>query len=272
MVNIAAAGMPPWRENHASSIYAAEGKTALSEKAAPAQANSGVGATAQDTVISTLASRLSMAASVTGANMQGLDRQSLAARINSNTDAILYTLDDEHKAAAARQVPEPNDAASARSAAAATAYVDGKAPNPFAGLSREQLATIVQDESGAFTVNERRAAFMQAYREEETWREQVVAEAMREYNTTGKMTIFFKSVLAHFNDLPKLEQALYPENYASDLEDKIELDFNYFNHAAGDAPATPGSLADLMKKQDSLHALDLFDLLGAGADNMRKKR
>ena len=180
--------------------------------------------------------------------------------VKDNTTEILYPLDAEHKAAAARQVPEPNDAASAKSAAAATAFVDRKGPNPFAGLSREQLSTISNDDSGTFTINERRAAFTQAYDEEQAWRTQVVAQAMQEYNTTGKMTNFFKSVLGHFNTLPQLEQSQYPASYASDLDDKIKLDFNYFNHAAGDGGPTPGSLADLLKNQGK-KTVDLFDLL-----------
>ncbi|KKO62660.1 hypothetical protein VM94_03658 [Janthinobacterium sp. KBS0711] len=266
MVNIPASVFPLRRENNSSSVANAEGNMALTAENVPVAAKAVIGAVSEGTVISTLAVRLSKAASASTANMQGLDRLSVVARINKNTDTILYKLDDEHKAAAAKQVPVPNDAASAQSAAAATAFVDRKAPNPFAGLSREQLSTISQDESGTFTVNERRAAFMQAYREEEAWRSQVLAEGMREYNTTGKTTNFFKSVLAHFNELPKLEQVLYPENYAGDLEDKIKLDFNYFNHAAGNSPATPGSLASLMKSKNAGAVPDLFEILGLGSN------
>jgi len=266
MVSIPASGFSLRRESNSSSVSNAEGNMALTGGGASVDAKAIIGAVSEGTVISTLAVRLSKAASTTATSMQGLDRLSLVARINKNTDTILYKLDDEHKTAAAKQVPAPNDAPSAQSAAAATAYVDGKARNPFAGLSREQLATIAQDESGTFTVNERRAAFMQAYREEEAWRSQVLAEGMREYNTTGKTTNFFKSVLAHFNDLPKLEQVLYPENYATDLEGKIKLDFNYFNHAAGDAPATPGSLASLMKSKNAGAVPDLFEILSLGSN------
>ncbi|QYG07833.1 hypothetical protein [Janthinobacterium sp. PAMC25594] len=54
------------------------------------------------------------------------------------------------------------------------------------------MSAITNDDSGTFTINERRAAFTQAYDEEQAWRSQVVAQAMAEYNTTGKMTNFFK--------------------------------------------------------------------------------
>ena len=221
----------------------------------------GAAAIADTTVISTLASRLSRAAGVSGTSNQGLDRQALADKISQNNLATLYPLDEQHKAAAAAQTPEPNDAESAQSAKAATAFVDKKGPNPFAGLSREQLSTIAQDESGTFTVNEKRAAFIQAYDEEQAWRQKVVAEAMREYNETGKMTKFFSSVLGHFNALPEAEQVLYPADYASGLQEKIDLDFNYFNHAAHDGAPTPGSLASLSGRQLGRDGPDWLTLL-----------
>lgn len=259
MVNISTAGIQPGALSAAAGSKVSSDKAA-SDKAQTTQAPASVGAVADEVVISTLAGRLSAASTATSATIRGYDHAALGVWVNDNTTDILYPLDAEHKAAAAKQVPQPNDAAAAKSAAAATAFVDRKGPNPFAGLSREQLSTISNDDSGTFTINERRAAFTQAYQEEEAWRIQVVAQAMQEYNTTGKMTNFFKSVLAHFNTLPQLEQSQYPANYASDLEDKIKLDFNYFNHAAGDGGPTPGSLADLLKNQDK-KGLDLFDLL-----------
>lgn len=184
-----------------------------------------------DVSISSLASRLSRAE---GARGETLSHAALGDKVRANIERINYPLDAQHKAAAARQLPEPNDAASSASAQAANEYVDNlHGPNPFAGLSREQLSTIVNDESGTFTINEQVAAYRQAYDEEQQWREKAVAQAMQEYHDTGKLTDFFKSVLEHFKGLPEAEQALYPENYASDLEDKIRIDFNYFTHTAG---------------------------------------
>lgn len=180
--------------------------------------------------ISSLASRLSRAESARG---EALSHAALGDRVRANIERINYPLDAQHKAAAARQLPDPNDAASSASAQAANEYVDNpRGPNPFAGLSREQLSTIVNDDSGTFTINEQRAAYRQAYDEEQKWREQVVAQAMQEYHDTGKLTDFFKSVLEHFNGLPEAEQALYPADYGADLQDKIDLDFNYFTHTA----------------------------------------
>lgn len=266
MVSVANAGSVPSRQvDFAKAGSNLEVKTTASAKT-PLVASSSSTAIASDGVsISTFSSRLSKAADHAATRLQGLDNNGLRNQLDADIKKIFYDLDVAHKAAAASEVPEPNDDASAQSATSATAFVDGKGPNPFAGLSRDQLATIAHDESGTFTVNERRAAFTQAYQEEQAWRSQVVAAAMREYNESGKMTNFFQSVLGHFEGLPDLEKATYPENYADDLRAKIKLDFNYFNHSPGDAGPTPGSIAGLTKAMKS-NDLDLFKLLDLGKD------
>lgn len=266
MVSVANAGSAPSRQvDVAKAGSNLEVKVTASVKT-PLVASSSSTAIASDGVsISTFSSRLSKAADHAAARLQGLDNNGLRNQLNADIKKIFYDLDAAHKTAAASEVPEPNDDASAKSATSATAFVDKKGPNPFAGLSRDQLATIAHDESGTFTVNERRAAYTQAYQEEQAWRSQVVAAGMREYNETGKMTNFFQSVLGHFEGLPDLEKATYPENYADDLRAKIKLDFNYFNHSPGDAGPTPGSIADLTKATKS-NDPDLFKLLDLGKD------
>lgn len=228
-------------------------------------AGAAVGAVAEGVSISTLAGRLSAAAGHTSERLKGFDHKAMQDRLILDDRKVFYELDTAHKTAAAAQLPQPEDKASAKSATAATEFINGKGTNPYAGLSREQLSTISHDESGTFTINERRAAATQAYREEEAWRQQVVSQAMQEYNNTGKMTKFFGSVLDHFKTLPPLEQATYPENYASDLQARIKLDFNYFNHSAGDAGPTPGSIADITNNNlfpAKFDLFDLFDMLG----------
>lgn len=186
-----------------------------------------------EATISTLASRLARASQNFAIQIDGMSRKELAAKVQGNIDTILYTLDDVHKASATKELPQPNDAQSAASAAAATAYVnDDSHPNPFAGLSREQLATIANDDSGTFTINERRSAFMQAYNEEQAWRTKVVEEAQREHEQTGKLTNFFKTVREHFYALPLTEQVLYPANYSADLTNKMNLNTDYALNAS----------------------------------------
>jgi len=192
-----------------------------------------------ETNISSLASRLSQAAQDFGTQIAGLTRKDLASKVQNNIDKILYTLDDSHMAAAALEIPQPNDAQSSASAKAATAFVnDSSAPNPFAGLSREQLATIANDGSGTFTTNERRAAFMQAYKEEQAWRTKVVEEAQREHAETGKLANFYKAAREHFEHLPLTEQVLYPASYTAELTSKINLNSGNSGAAVSQAGAS----------------------------------
>lgn len=223
---------PASRPADSVAIPTLPGKTAVGNSAsAAAPASTGVS-------ISSLASRLSRAEGAgAGAGGATLSHRALGDKVRANIERITYPLDAQHKSAAARQLPEPNDAASSASAQAANEYVDNpRGPNPFAGLSREQLSTIVNDESGTFTINEQRAAYRQAYDEEQMWREKVVAQAMQEYHETGKLTDFFRAALEHFKGLPEAEQALYPADYGADLQDKIDLDCNDFTHSAGAQP------------------------------------
>jgi hypothetical protein len=144
-----------------------------------------------------------------------------------------------NKARADSELPRDAQPEHLARATMATTFVNGRfrnnigsAPNPFAGLSAQQLAMIAHDESGTFTVNESRAAALESYRREEIWRLRLVAEMLEESRSTGKISQSLKKVLAHFGALPKMEQVQYPENYARDLMAKIDLDFNYKNETS----------------------------------------
>ena len=221
---------PPLRTTAGSASTA----SATVANGSPAPSVQAATAVRPDVQISSLASRLNKAENGSGIADPGLSHDQLGDKVRQNIAAINYPLTEENKARMAREVPVPADASALASAAAANAYVnDLKGPNPFAGLSREQLSTIANDDSGTFTTNERHAAYRQAYDEEQQWRTQAVAQAMAEYHATGKLTDFFQSVLAHFDTLPRAEQSLYPADYATDLQKKIDLDFNYFTNTPG---------------------------------------
>jgi hypothetical protein len=212
-----------------------------------------VSSTRGEVNISSLAERLNRAESVSSAVNAKLSHKELAEKVQKNIERINYPLTPENKSRVAKEVPAPNDSASSTSAKAASDYVNNLSGlNPFCGLSPEQLATIQNDESGTFTTNEKYAAYRQAYDDEQKWRTRIVAKAMEEYHTTGKLTNFFESVLTHYNELPKSEQSLYPEDYELDLRKKIDLDFNYFTHMPnGLRGYAPGSLASLNKESES---------------------
>jgi hypothetical protein len=50
--------------------------------------------------------------------------------------------------------------------------------------------------------------------------------------------------------LPAIEQAQYPQEYASNLQSRINLDFNYRTNQADDNEKMPSSLIDMLLKQN----------------------
>ncbi|KVP94512.1 hypothetical protein WK73_07505 [Burkholderia ubonensis] len=123
--------------------------------------------------------------------------------------------------------PKSDDPQALALARQATDFSHGIGANPFNGMSREQLAAIAYDDSSKFTVNERHAAWHEAYDQEQAWRVRVIAQGDLEYQGTGKQNGFFAEVLKHYKGLPAIEQAQYPDNYASKLQYWISLDFNF---------------------------------------------
>ena len=85
----------------------------------------------------------------------------------------------------------------------------------------------------------------------------VRAQAIDEYNQSGKLTNFFSSVLDHFKELPAIEQAQYPKDYAADLQSKIDLDFNYRTHRAEGKDKGPMSLIEMLFEQSPQQADEL---------------
>lgn len=183
--------------------------------------------------ISPLAQQLVESAQRADVRDQSLDRSALRERAEALLQPILGDTYDRNKARNDAQLPATSDVARLAQARQATAFVSDhirggqSEKNPFAGLSREQLANITYDDSGSFTINERRAAYEEAAKQEFAFRVELSAKAIAEYNDSGKLTEFFKAAMAYFNDLPKIEQAQYPDDYASDLQQKIRDDVNY---------------------------------------------
>ncbi|MGQ5490734.1 hypothetical protein ACUH78_17970 [Thauera sp. ZXT1-4] len=194
--------------------------------------------------VSPLARQLNEAAVRAEARDASLSRKELGQKATALLDQIIGDSYHFNQARHDAEVPDTDDPALLARARQATDFVNGHGSNPFAGLSRDQLALIAYDDSGTFTVNERRAAYLEGAEQEQVWRRQVVAQAMDEYNRTGKLTNFFKEVLAHYEGLPAIEQAQYPEDYAEKLQELIDLDFNYMTHRAEGKGRSPASLID----------------------------
>ncbi|GEN28276.1 hypothetical protein HVA01_19220 [Halovibrio variabilis] len=199
--------------------------------------------------LSTLAQQLSDSALRAEERDASLDRKALGQK----ADALLQPITRDfhlHRAKYDAEVPNTDDPELLERAKQATSFVSGKGSNPFSGLSQDQLALVIYDDSGTFTANEQRAAWLEGRAQETAWKQAVVARGKLEYEQTGKMTEFFKEVLGNYNELPPIMQAQYPDFYAPRLEHLIEMDFNFMTHRAEGKGAPEDIFEILMSSED----------------------
>jgi len=205
------------------------------KRPALASASEGCVPVVQDVIsshFSTLARQLSEAASRAGVRDKGVSYDELGKRASVIIEQIVGASYPINKAKYDAEIPNTDDPQLLARAKQATRFNHNLDRNPFRGMSRDQLAFIAYDGGGTFTVNERRAAWIESAKQEEEWRQLVVQKAMDEYNRTGKLTNFFTEVLAHYKELPKIEQVQYPEDYEKKLQEWIDIDFNYKTNQA----------------------------------------
>lgn len=93
--------------------------------------------------------------------------------------------------------------------------------NPFYGMTRADLAAIAYDESGRFTMNERRAAFNEAGRQAGEWSAEVCARSSGPQAGSGDITDFLREILAYYEALPAVEQAATPIGYIDRLREAV---------------------------------------------------
>ncbi|WP_165840752.1 hypothetical protein [Pseudomonas sp. SDI] len=196
--------------------------------------------------VSSLAQQLSNAAARAEVENAGLDFAGLAEKAKRINDQLLHST---NKSIQDAELPNTDDPQLLDRARKATDFENGIGRNPFKGLSRDQLSLIVNDESGSFTINERRAARSEAHDQEEAWRLQVIQAAQEEYHNTGKQTVLATECLRHFDSLPVMEQVLYPEDTRAQYQRNIDLDFNYkTGQAEGDAMSLFAKLEEYFDK------------------------
>ncbi|WP_249975358.1 hypothetical protein, partial [Vreelandella olivaria] len=200
--------------------------------------------------LSTLAQQLSDSALRAEERDASLDRKALGQKANALLSQITGQGYHNNRARYDAEVPNTDDPELLERAKQATSFNNGRGSNPFSGLSQDQLALIIYDDSGTFTANERRAAWREDYDQREAWNQAVVARGKLEYSQTGKMTEFFKEVLGNYNDLPPIMQAQYPDFYAPRLEHLIEMDFNFMTHRAEGKGAPEDIFEILMSSED----------------------
>ncbi|ATO35620.1 hypothetical protein [Dickeya dianthicola] len=198
--------------------------SAAAQPAAASTATSTAQATNSGGVqLSGMARLLSEAATRAAARDAGTDRRGLAAIADATIEKLLGPGYNQNKAAYDAEVPDSTDPQRLAQATQATDFLNGKGTNPFKGMSRDQLALITYDDSGAFTVNERRAAWQESYDQNQEWKRAVVARIMEEYNSKGQVSAStYQSILDHYQSLPAIEEAQLPKGYASQLMTMIQ--------------------------------------------------
>lgn len=134
------------------------------------------------------------------------------------------------------------------------------ATSPFEKLSREQLNVIVYDDSGAFTLNERRAAYLGVQKMDDAWRKTAIPAGILEQARTGSATKFYNEALNYYKSLPAIEKAVaYPKNTEALLKARIKSD-----------PALPSFLG-VMNRQGGDRKLTLYDILAGIVDTQKNK-
>ncbi|MDQ7735409.1 hypothetical protein QT231_22130 [Halomonas sp. SpR1] len=150
-----------------------------------------------------------------------MGRDELAGKAKNITDQLIGSSYHNNKARHDAEVPDTNDPILLERAKQATDFVNGKGSNPFKGLSADQLTLITYDEGGTFTINERRAAWEEKYDQWQDWKKEVGDKIIREWKEKGTITNSLTEVLEHYENLPPIEQAQYPDFWLASLNAQI---------------------------------------------------
>ncbi|WP_296179272.1 hypothetical protein [Pseudomonas sp. UBA1879] len=141
---------------------------------------------------STLASQLNESAARASKRDAGMTHAELGKYGLSRISEFLSETPKANSYTRAMEVPNTTDPELLDRARAATAFVTQTlaghedARSPFDKLSREQLNLIAYDDSGAFTLNERRAAWQGVQKMDDAWRKVAIAEGMIEQTRYGQ--------------------------------------------------------------------------------------
>ncbi|WP_296230573.1 hypothetical protein [Pseudomonas sp. UBA4617] len=181
--------------------------------------------------LSSLATALSAAAErakLRDSQMSRSDLAALAAKLSERLFGLGYELG---KLAHDAEIPATDDPEWLVRAAQATDFINGKANNPFALLSQEQLSLIAYDEGGTFTVNERKAAAMETSRRYCEWSVYICRKMDAERQSNGNSAESLQEILSYYRGLPAIEEAQFG-NYEVAIMMQLnatEIDWPEFN-------------------------------------------
>ncbi|KOP51410.1 hypothetical protein OX90_09715 [Pseudomonas coronafaciens pv. porri] len=166
---------------------------------------------------STLSRQLSSTAARADARDSSLSFKDLRALAETINDKIAGTSYRANRTLHDAEIPDTDDSARLERARQATQFRNGLGTNTFASLSQDELRLIMYDESGDFTINERSAASSENHLQQEAWNRAMGKRYVDEYNETGESTQTLVMLLAHYDQLPPIEKAQYPANYAATI-------------------------------------------------------
>ncbi|MBJ9975786.1 hypothetical protein IAE35_15470 [Pseudomonas sp. S75] len=172
--------------------------------------------------LSSLSQQLSAAAERAAVRDSQLSRKALAAlasHIHEQIEGEQYWL---FKDTYDSQRPDTDDAQWLERVQQATDFVNGKAPNPFKGMSREQLSLITHDQEGSFTINERRAASAEAGAQEFEWAKYIIDKMDAERRSTGRSDQAMLETIAHYDSLPRIDVAAHG-NYEAAIRNTMQM-------------------------------------------------
>ena len=176
--------------------------------------------------ITSLASQLSDAALRAKTTYANYTKQQLE-NMRANTSQLLAgDTYNNNKLTHNAETPNTQDPTLLERAQQATYYVNKLGKNPFSGMPRDQLELIIYDDSGNFTINERRAALFESSNQESAWRKRVVDDYFFNKDVPGKAAEFQKNILDHYRGLPLVARSEAPDDYEAILEKRIEQELN----------------------------------------------
>jgi hypothetical protein len=138
----------------------------------------------------------------------------------------------------------------------------GQAPNPFAGVDREQLTSIIYDDSGTYTVSERYAAWGEQQRQDYISLSNLFART----TNGGDNRLVYKGLLDHFDALSPIERSIYPGDYRDKLVQFLQTQEAQYGtldaSASNDSASSP---ADTALKQGEPISTQLIALVSASS-------
>lgn len=173
--------------------------------------------------LSPLAQMLSDAAVRAAERDASNNRAGLADIARRVTQDIHSPILERNKQIRDAEVPASDDPQRLDQALQATNFLNKKGTNPFDDLSTEQLTLIIYDDSGDFTLNERRAAWVTYSDSHAAWARSVVNKSAEEEQRNGYVSPqHFQDTLDHYKNLPPIVEAQVFGDYEADYNQMIK--------------------------------------------------